>query len=167
METMPSGFIRWYRGPMLEYDAALQVERFARAGLTFDGPANPPIAERLVTSNDVSEVLRTPSGGEVPVRFQRLRPDALLQLYLLDVSHEERDQVEALVWDSLRHELSSTLGLVVDQVAHARKVDWDLLVLEGTGEMKRLPEILLLPEPADREERTPFRRFALFEHRVR
>jgi hypothetical protein len=164
---MPSGFVRWYRGPMLEYDAALQVERFARAGYTFDGPQVPSIAERLVASDDVSEVLRTPSGGEIPVRFQRLRPTVLLQLYLLDVSYEERDQVEALVWDSLRHELSITLGLVVDQVAHARKVDWDLLVLEGTGEMKRLPEVLLLREPAEREEQTPFHRFALFEHRVR
>lgn len=164
---MPSGFVRWYRGLMLEYDAALQVERFARAGYTFDGPAIPSIAERLVASDDVSEVLRTPSGGEVPVRFQRLRPTVLLQLCLLDVSYEERDQVEALVWDSLRHELSNTLGLIVDQVAHARKVDWDLLVLEGTGEMKRLPEVLLLREPADREEQTPFHRFALFEHRVR
>jgi len=163
---MPSGFVRWYRGPMLEYDAALQVERFAKAGFTFGGPVRPPIAQRLVASDDVSEVLSTPSGAEVPVRFQRLRPDVLLQLYLLDVSHQERDQVEALVWDSLRHELSNTLGLVVDQVAHARKVDWDLLVLEGTGEMKRLPEMLLLREPADRDEQAPFRRFALFEHRV-
>lgn len=163
---MPSGFVRWYRGPMLEYDAALQVDRFARAGYTFEGDGSAPAAERLVASDDVSEVLRTPSGGAVPVRFQRLRPDALLQLYLLDISHEERDQVEALVWDSLRHELPSTLGLVVDRVGHARKVDWDALVLEGTGEMKRLPEVLLLREPADREEGTPFRRFALFEHRV-
>ncbi|MBO0701952.1 MAG: hypothetical protein J2P38_03405 [Candidatus Dormibacteraeota bacterium] len=164
---MPNGFVRWYRGPMLEYDAALQVQRFARAGFTFESPDHPPIAERLVASDDVSEVLRTPAGNAVPVRFQRLRPDVLMQLYLLDVSHEERDQVEALVWDSLRHELSTTLGLVVDQVAHARKVDWDALVLEGTGQMKRLPEVLLLREPADREEETPFRRFALFEHRVR
>lgn len=163
---MPSGFVRWYRGPMLEYDAALQVQRFARAGFTFDGPESPPVAERLVATDDVSEVLRTPAGGAVPVRFQRLRRDVLLQLYLLDVSHEERDQVEALVWDSLRHELSNTVALVVDQVAHARKVDWDALALDGTGEMKRLPEVLLLREPADREEQTPFRRFALFEHRV-
>ena len=163
---MPSGFVRWYRGPMLEYDAALQVQRFARAGFTFDGPAEPPIAERLVGSDDVHEVLRTPAGGAVPVRFQRLRSDVLVQLYLLDVSFEERDQVEALVWDSLRHELVSTLALVVDQVAHARKVDWDAFVLGDSGEMKRLPELLLLREPADREEETPFRRFALFEHRV-
>ncbi len=163
---MPSGFVRWYRGLMLEYDAALQVQRFAKAGYTFEGPPSPPVAEGLVASDDAREVLRTPSGGAVPVRFQHLRPDVLLQLYLLDVSYEERDQVEALLWDNLRHELSNTLALVVDQVAHARKVDWDELVLEGTGEMKRLPEVLLLREPADREEGTPFRRFALFEHRV-
>lgn len=164
---MPSGYLRWYRGPMLEYDASVQVERFARAGFTFEGPETPPIAERLVASDAVEEVLRTPAGGAVPVQFRRLRSDVLLQLYLLDVSHEERDQVEALVWDGLRHELVSTLALIVDPVAHARKVDWDAFVLGGTGAMKRLPEVLLLREPADREEETPFRRFALFEHRVR
>lgn len=164
---MPSGYVRWYRGPMLEYDAALQVERFARAGFTFAGPQQPPIAERLVGSDDVEEVLRTPAGGEVPVRFRRLRSDVLLQLYELNVSVEECDQVEALVWDGLRHELISTLALIVDQVGHTHKVDWDGFVLGETGAMKRLPEVLLLREPADREEETPFRRFALFEHRVR
>lgn len=163
---MPSGFVRWYRGPMVEYDAALQVERFARAGYTFEGPDTPSIAERLVASDDVHEVLRTPSGGVVPVTFRRLRSDVLLQLYELDVSYPERDMVESLVWDGLRHQLQTTLALVVDRVAHARKVDWDAFVLGDTGEMKRLPEVLLLREPGDREEETPFRRFALFEHRV-
>ncbi|MGH2929918.1 MAG: hypothetical protein ACREQM_07820 [Candidatus Dormibacteraceae bacterium] len=163
---MASGYLRWYRSRMLEFDAALQVERMARAGLTFQGAEQPAVAERLVASDDVTETLHTPAGASVPVRFKRLRSDVLLQHYLLQVSTEDADLVESVLWDGLRHDLPATLAFVVDRVGHARKVDWDRLVLEGDGQMKRLPEVLLLREPQDRSEETPFRRFSLFEHRV-
>lgn len=165
---MATGYLRWYRSRMLEYDVALQLERMAKAGLTFEGPETPPAAERLVASADVTEQLRTPSGATIPVQFQTVREDVLLQHYILDlsVSTNDADLIESVVWDGLRHELHATLAFVVDRVGHARKVDWDALVVEGSLEMKRLPEVLLLREPNDREEEAPFRRFSLFEHRV-
>jgi hypothetical protein len=164
---MATGYIRWYRDPMLEYDFANQLQRMRELGCTFaevdEKPEQPPLAERIATADDLTLHLRPPSGPIVPVRFSRLRPDLLLQVYLLTGSLAETDVVEAVLWDAYRRNLASTRALVIDRVGHARTVPWDDVVLRGGGAVEPLPDVVLLREESDPP--TPFTRFTLIEHR--